>query len=368
MYLISYKFKDNDIGTGWDIEEISLKRNNLLVGVSGSGKSRLLNSIWNVGNFISTDNFRDGVWDIRFKIDEDVYHWTLHSETKDEKNTILSEQLTRSFNSNEDIIFSRDENNITFMGDKLPKLPKEKTAIFMLKDEDVIAPVYEGFGKIYRRSFFGPDLMDACSIAEAPRNISDKNSYQKLKYDLHFINLKLYFLHKYDKPKYETITSEFKSIFPAIENISFSETSPPNSRPGIYPVTTFTEKNIRAPIYLHDLSSGMQKVLMIISDIITLKDDSIYIIDEYENSLGLNAINFLPDFIGSYGKKIQFIITSHHPYLINKMPVDDWILFTRNGSNVKITSGESFREKYKESHQDMFMQLINDPLYNGISI
>ena len=214
MYLISYKYKDNDQGSGWDIEEISFNKNNLLVGVSGSGKSRVLNSIWNVGNFISTDNFKEGVWDVKFKMQDTTYNWSLHSEFRNDKNIILSEQLTSTNkDADERVIFSRDENNITFNSEKLPKLPKEKSAIFMLKDEDLISPVYEGFGRIYRRSFFGSDLMEACSIAEAPRNIHDKSSYQKHKYDLHSINLKLYFLQKYDKPKFETIICALPLFF-----------------------------------------------------------------------------------------------------------------------------------------------------------
>ncbi len=116
---------------------------------------------------------------------------------------------------------------------------------------------------------------------------------------------------------------------------------------------------------LHDLSSGMQKVLLIITDIITLPNNSIYIIDEYENSLGINAINFLPDFIISNGKDSQFITTSHHPYLINNIPVTDWQIFSRCGSTVTVKGGNELIGKYNKSKQDAFIQLMNDPAYTG---
>ncbi len=40
----------------------------------------------------------------------------------------------------------------------------------------------------------------------------------------------------------------------------------------------------------------MQKVLLILTDVFILPEGGVYIIDEYENSLGLNAIDFLARF------------------------------------------------------------------------
>jgi predicted ATPase len=89
--------------------------------------------------------------------------------------------------------------------------------------------------------------------------------------------------------------------------------------------------------------------------------DCFYIIDEYENSLGINAIDFLPNFIIEYGANNQFFIATHHPYLINNMPVRNWLVFNRTGSDVFITRGSE--ERYGKSKQQSFIKLINDPLY-----
>ena len=111
------------------------------------------------------------------------------------------------------------------------------------------------------------------------------------------------------------------------------------------------------------MSSGMQKVLMIITDIITLPTDVIYLVDEYENSLGVNAIDFLPSLLIDFGADKQIMITTHHPYLINKIPIKDWLLINRNGSKISSTLGVKLAEKYGNSRQDSFIQLTNDPLY-----
>ncbi len=90
-------------------------------------------------------------------------------------------------------------------------------------------------------------------------------------------------------------------------------------------------------------------------------------IDEYENSLGINAIDFLPQFILDNGKDIQFFITTHHPYLINQMPIKDWLVFHREGSTVKNKSGIELEGLYGKSKQQAFVQLINDPFYSQVS-
>jgi hypothetical protein len=104
---------------------------------------------------------------------------------------------------------------------------------------------------------------------------------------------------------------------------------------------------------------------VIISDIVSLPEGAIYIIDEYENSLGVNAIDFLPQFLLDYGEKVQFLITTHHPYLINSMPIKSWRVFHRKGSRVVIKNGAEFETKYGKSKQQAFVQLLNDPFYAG---
>ena len=108
----------------------------------------------------------------------------------------------------------------------------------------------------------------------------------------------------------------------------------------------------------------MQKVLLILTDVFTLpKDGGIYLIDEYENSLGINAINFFPSVFSEAETDSQFIITSHHPYIIGNVPVRDWIILHRNGINVIVKEGRELEEKFGKSKQAAFFQLINDPFY-----
>ena len=76
---------------------------------------------------------------------------------------------------------------------------------------------------------------------------------------------------------------------------------------------------------------------------------------------------FSRNFLDEYGAGIQFLVTTHHPYLINSMPMKAWKVFHRNGSKVYIKGGEELEAKYGKSKQKAFVQLINDPFYADIN-
>ena len=133
--------------------------------------------------------------------------------------------------------------------------------------------------------------------------------------------------------------------------------------PGVAPALSIKEKNVKKWVMLNDLSTGMQKVLLILTDICTLPPGSIYLIDEYENSLGINAIDFFPDFLLEYETDAQIILTSHHPYIINNINPENWFVFHRKGSEVAIRYGEELTKRIGTSRQKAFIQLINDPFF-----
>ena len=172
----------------------------------------------------------------------------------------------------------------------------------------------------------------------------------------------MFLLEKKFPELYKLAVETFEQVFPSIKECEVGIRPP-----GQVPVFLIKEMKVNRKIPVLELSSGMQKVLLIIADILTLPKGSIYIIDEYENSLGINAIDFLPGFLATHGIDIQFLVTTHHPYLINSMPIKTWRVFHRNGSKVSIKDGAEFEEKYGKSKQKAFVQLINDPFYTGIN-
>ncbi len=107
----------------------------------------------------------------------------------------------------------------------------------------------------------------------------------------------------------------------------------------------------------------MQKIFLLALDIFLMPDGGIILIDEYENSLGINALNIFPDLIYDTNINCQYLISSHHPYIINRVPIEDWLVFNRKGTFVRIKSGKELKDKYSKSNQQNFIKLINDPFY-----
>ncbi len=375
MRVITYAFKDGP-DDQWIFSPVNLKNLNLLVGPTGSGKSRFMNSLFNVAQFIHEGiPFRNGTWDITFQALGSTYRWKYQGSGRDETAHVVAESLCRLTPEGEEVaLIDRNEQWFRFNGQELPKLSKTSPAIFLLREEELIAPIHASFASFLRRTFDGPELKEACKMANVlPEIVSQLKSKSKTtetlnRFLLHVpLGVRLSLLKENNKSKFDDLVEQYKAVFPSVNALDFKDGSGLPGAPtnGKVPILIISEKGVSHPVVLHELSSGMQKVLLILTDVMTIPEGTVYAIDEYENSLGINAVNFLPAFLSEFGEGSQFLITSHHPYLINSMPMANWSVFKRRGSAVKIESGEELALKYGPSKQDAFIQLVNDPEFSG---
>lgn len=367
MKIHHFSYIDQD-KESWQLSPIEFDEHiNLFVGASGSGKTRVLNMLFNIATFVTSDSrFCSGNWEMKYEHAGRNYFWKYAGEKTNDKTFVLSETLSVLEAGVETLIFSRDKSNIIFEGAPTPKLSPSSSAIFLLKEEDSIRPAHEAFSKILRRSFSDDELANVKQYQSIPRHLVKKMESSPDLKTLFTSGLRLstylYFVERFYKSKFEQICEQFKRVFPFIEDITISTLSEIHHELDA-PVAFFKETGVKKPIAVHDLSSGMQKVLLIITDVITSPDEFLYLMDEYENSLGINAIDFLVPFINECGAERQFILTSHHPSLINAIPVEDWFVFHRKGSRIQVKFGRELIEKYGKSRQQKFIQLINDPFY-----
>jgi hypothetical protein len=371
MKIIKYKCQSRG-DEKWDFSEVQFGNLNLLVGNSATGKTRLLNTLFNIGAFVARDEYRAGYWDIIFEHNASIYHWVVEADTLEssQDQRIISEKLIKIENDSETLLIDRNTEKFIFTGNPLPKLSPKITAISLLKEEEIIQPIHEGFGKIRRRRFFHDALSKITELEPIPQelleNLSQKATLKQLNNSHLGLNATLYILSIYFNDLYNVIRENFKIAFPFIADtkiMDFSQVIKQTKLPIEIPVFCIKEKSTPEWIPITEASSGMQKVLLILTDSYTLSEDSIYIIDEYENSLGLNAIDFFPNFLLGFEKKIQFFLTSHHPYIINEIPPKNWYVFNRRGNKVTIKYGEEIEKRFGKSRQQAFIQLINDPFY-----
>lgn len=371
MKILSYHVT-NAQEDGIQYPNIRFKKLNLLVGNSATGKTRLLNTIFNLACLVVRENeFRLGEWKINFEHEGKEYKWHIISN-KDQSianGKILKEKLIVIEEGSEHILVDRNNDSFKFNGANLPKLSQRKTSIELLKEEELIKPVFNAFGLILRRSFHGSTLEFESENMILPKDrfnsIKETRDLNQLFLSGLNLNCRLYILSKVFKDLYKEICDEFIAVFPFVSTVKILNANDFGmDTPGEVPIFALKEKFNNHWIQLSQLSSGMKKVLLIITDVYTLPGNgAVYLIDEYENSLGINAINFFPSVLYNTDNNSQFIITSHHPYIIGNVPVSNWILLNRKGNIVGIKQGDQLKEKFGKSKQESFMQLINDPFY-----
>jgi predicted ATP-dependent endonuclease of OLD family len=359
----------------FDFDETRFARINILVGDSGTGKTRFLNTIVNFFSQLVSEKVKfPGKWDVDFEIDGIVYNYKLNvtqSPISPHEQTIGYEVLS----NNRQVLFERNNGTILWQNKDMPKLSSEMTCFSLLKNEDIINPIYLNLKKIIARRFSGDELnknflLGTFTIPDmpnppAPPHIRKLGDLAVEQIDFHN---KMNILSKIDSSGYNKVVALIKTAFPFIIDAgirNIAQVLPDLPAPIHTPVFCIKERNVSDWIPCIDISSGMQKLFLLILDTYLLQDSGILLIDEYENSLGINAINFLPDLINSISQNCQFIITSHHPYIINNIPIESWKVFHRDGVNVHITDGITLKERYSKSRQEYFVQLINDPLYTG---
>lgn len=100
----------------------------------------------------------------------------------------------------------------------------------------------------------------------------------------------------------------------------------------------------------------MLKTFVLLCQVELSVDGTVFLIDEFENSLGINCLDVVTDqLFGS--RELQFIITSHHPYVINNIPMEYWKVVTRKGGVIQTHSAEEL--KLGHSKHKAFTELIN---------
>ncbi|MGI9256069.1 MAG: hypothetical protein ACR2PY_03950 [Salinispira sp.] len=77
MKLLKYK-RSRMINDDWNFSDVDFARINLLVGASGTGKTRFLNTIINFLKQLTADKmFYTGNWVVEFEVNFQKYHYEL---------------------------------------------------------------------------------------------------------------------------------------------------------------------------------------------------------------------------------------------------------------------------------------------------
>lgn len=352
----------------------------LFVGISGVGKTNILIAIENLTKIINGGSLSGFEWDVDFEINKKNYSWKGQfandeinfleelGDKKRKKEYVLNYEYL--IENGKDII-KKEEDNTFFLGQKTVKLSKTNSALYLLREENILFEIYREFNKFnfiqaddysgYSISIIRENLLEELGGNISPHYISEH--YGSI---LH----KLYLCQEYLPEIFNKFTSVYKEIFPYIENIKI-EALEINIADDKYPNIKKLEIKIKELgvdywVNYNNISAGMLKTLIHLAYIYFSSEGTVFLIDEFENGFGINCINSITDYVLNSKNDYQFIMTSHHPYIINNIPVQKWKIVNRVKN---IITSETATSHIDTSNHDAFIKLINSNFYmKGINI
>jgi predicted ATP-dependent endonuclease of OLD family len=374
--------------TGWELAPMKFGDVNLLVGVSGVGKTRILEAIRSLqkiafGIIHNSNRILNGIeWDVTFSTSSDYqYRWHGKFNMVDNEDYTIDEFSEKTYLRidrdkpeieveelylNHDLVACRNDGVIKFQDVVMPKLSQSESLIKIFQSEDRILPIIMGLRSIVDSQVQRPERFVGSSMPDLAKGLSlsgIRNINGTLVDRLGLLQINY-------RQMFDIIKSSFIDIFPQVEDFRLlMEQTSFQYDDRLRPVFSLEIKEIGVDRWItqSNLSMGLLKTLAHITEIHLLAEGSILLIDEFENSLGVNCIDVVTELLNDR-KDIQFIITSHHPYIINKIPMQHWKIITRKGSVVTATNATDYEELSGSRHK-VFTQLINLPEYTeGIQV
>lgn len=365
MKILSLTYRNKK--TGWNVKDLSMNALTLLVGASGVGKTQILRAIMDLSNIVRGKSSNGIEWSVSFKQNGISYQWEGAFTTMAEgpadlmhRNAPVPVEYERVFriNGKKDVLIERNSEELRLNGKTTVKLEPEKSAISLLREEADIAPIYKGFRQIYSVK------NQNSGVRISPLHVTEDTIIRDADVVRRLPNLttveQLFLLYKHNLSEFDDVKQRFIDIFPFVEDVSFTmarlfdDTS--------FPMLLIKEKGVEEWISQDCISSGMFSTLSHLTTLTLAYDGDVILVDEFENSLGVNCIEDVAEMVLHPERDLQFVITSHHPYVINNIDYSRWKIVTRRGSDVTVHTADELHLGEHSKH-DAFMQLIQTEAY-----
>lgn len=360
-----------NLKTGLKIERVNFNSDvTLLVGLSGVGKTQILKAVeYSLNLAVDKDvilrPYRVG---LGILINNKKYEWFYEITKINEDELIIKEEskyefLFEKLICNGTIIFERKNEKITVIGyDKVPQPKKDESLISQYSEDKNLELLVSGIHKLYSVEI--EVAVRGGIVSESFNQLKSKvtetfkrNKNVEFKIFSHLpVAIKLYIAKRYYPELYIKIFDAVKELFIEVEDIDVEEDSIREMY--LVSIQVYGKKLLQ-----RDISNGMLKTIYYIVELFTMSKDSLVLIDEFENGLGVNCIDILSELMLSERNDLQFIITSHHPKIINAIDKDKWRIIDRDNCIV-INSG-SLDYGIGNSQHDAYFNLINRWEFEG---
>lgn len=354
-----------NVETGLKIEKISFYDDvTLLVGLSGVGKTQILNAVeYSLNLAVRKDIIlRPYNVSIGICVDDAEYVWSYKIESIPNDDLILENQdkynfVYESLIKDENLVFERNQEMINVVGyDKVPQPKKDESLLSQYSEDEKFEKLISGIRKLYSveielavRGGISSENFSRLKTKVIETIKKDKNTEFRVFSHLP-VAMKIFITKQYYEEMYVKIFDAVKELFIEIEDIDVVEDE---EREMYLVAIQVYGKNLLQ----HDISNGMLKTIYYLVELFTMSKDSLVLIDEFENGLGVNCIDLLSDMLLHERKDLQFIITSHHPKIINGIEKNKWKIIDRDCKTVKNSDSNDYG--IGNSQHDAYFNLIN---------
>ena len=370
-------FEFNDSTYGISIDRTYFDKINLLVGVSGAGKTiilRVLSSYIDLirkGSSVKNEcNFK-----MNFTVETvssvDTYEWSISTTQsslvdKVTGNTagyiVTKEELLR----NGKMLFARDNNKLEISGyNSLPKIPLDKSTIAVFKDDNLFKDINKAFVSV-----IGLDEQKNAYI-EVPKEFYDEAfivakenmmpyEHMALYMSLLPLVVRLGIARSVYAEKFNMYMDKLKEIFPYISDVKIRLSKSTQK----YVIVLCLQDDVE--VEQDRISSGIIKTMNVLAYLYFIAQNALIIVDEVENSLGINCLDDVIESIDCsvYEQNNQAILSSHHPYIINAVDSSKWRIVSQE--NGHITTKSANEVGIDSKNRDGFFELINFLKRNAI--
>ncbi|MCZ9033972.1 AAA family ATPase [Escherichia albertii] len=356
------------------INKIEFKSLTLLVGASGVGKTQILRSINKIKSIAHGDSVSGFCWNVEFNAEGNDYQWSGEFEALedyddftygllhfDDDDKVEPKIIKEEVKINGSVVITRSGDDIVYNESKTVKLASTVSIVHHLREEDDISVIHKSFSRIVQvdddemQKVFPRKNKDASDDEEFSINDIREKPFS--------LSAKLYLCQEKQPTYFQQIKNSFVEIFPYIEDIKVVKVDTrgiPFFFHSVYALKV-KERGIDEWISHNSMSTGMLKTFVQLAYLHLSPTGTVFLIDEFENGFGVNCINDITDVLLHHGNDVQFILTSHHPYIINNIPLDNWKIVSRKAGVVDNYSADFFN--LKESNHEAFTKLINLSIY-----
>ena len=361
-----------NLRTGLKIERVVFNDDiTLLVGLSGVGKTQILNAIEYSLKLAVNKNLRLEPYNttLCFQIGEEVYVWSYRIQQDHTEDIFESKEIKYFFayeklqNIKGDILMQRTSDTIQVTGyDKVPTPKKDESLLVQYSEDAFVKPIISEMLKLYpieiEMDVRGAIAQESFNMFKAKIKESFKeNEKQPFEKFSHLpVPLKIYITKKSYPQMYAQIFSAVKELFMEINSIDIVED--PDREIYMVAIDVYGKRLLQ-----HEISNGMLKTIYYIVELITMSKNSLVLIDEFENGLGVNCIDVLAELLLGERRDLQFVITSHHPKIINQISNKKWKIIERDIATVKNFTAEEYGIMH--SQHDAYFNLINRWEFEG---